>query len=246
MTEFKQIIGRGTRVRDDYGKLLLQHPRLHRHRHPPLRRPRLRRRSRPHHRRGDGRRRRNRSQETRSCDPRRWRGEPIADPESLEPVEDAISCRTAQVLRRRRLGRDRRPPGLRTRRRRQAAPRRSDTPTTPPRRCAACTRPPPISARSGPTPSSAPRSSRLWKNAASTSRNWPKPPNQPDADPFDLLCHVAFNAPLRTRRERAERLRQEQKDFFDQYGPEAREVLGRAAGQVRRATAPRSSRSPTS
>ena len=24
--------------------------------------------------------------------------------------------------------------------------------------------------------------------------------NQPDADPFDLLCHLAFNAPLRTRR----------------------------------------------
>ena len=37
---------------------------------------------------------------------------------------------------------------------------------------------------------------------------------QPDADPFDLLCHVAFNAPLRTRRERAEMLRQEKKDFF--------------------------------
>jgi type I restriction enzyme R subunit len=49
--------------------------------------------------------------------------------------------------------------------------------------------------------------------------------NQPDADPFDLLCHVAFNAPLRTRRERAEMLRQEKKDFFEQYGPEAREVL---------------------
>jgi type I restriction enzyme, R subunit len=49
--------------------------------------------------------------------------------------------------------------------------------------------------------------------------------NQPDADPFDLLCHVAFNAPLRTRRERAEMLRQEKKDFFQQYGPEAREVL---------------------
>ena len=48
---------------------------------------------------------------------------------------------------------------------------------------------------------------------------------QPDADPFDLLCHVAFNAPLRTRRERAEMLRREKKDFFDQYGPEAREVL---------------------
>ncbi len=49
--------------------------------------------------------------------------------------------------------------------------------------------------------------------------------NQPDADPLDLLCHVAFNAPLRTRRERAQRLRAEKKDFFDQYGPEAREVL---------------------
>ena len=24
--------------------------------------------------------------------------------------------------------------------------------------------------------------------------------NQPEADPFDLLCHLAFNAPLRTRR----------------------------------------------
>lgn len=49
--------------------------------------------------------------------------------------------------------------------------------------------------------------------------------NQPDADPFDLLCHVAFNAPLRTRRERAQRLREERKDFFDQYGTEARQVL---------------------
>jgi type I restriction enzyme R subunit len=49
--------------------------------------------------------------------------------------------------------------------------------------------------------------------------------NQPDADPFDLLCHIAFNAPLRTRRERAERLRKEKKDFFDRYGPEARTIL---------------------
>jgi len=49
--------------------------------------------------------------------------------------------------------------------------------------------------------------------------------NQPDADPFDLLCHVAFNAPLRTRRERAEALRLEKKGFFDQYSPEARAIL---------------------
>jgi type I restriction enzyme R subunit len=52
-----------------------------------------------------------------------------------------------------------------------------------------------------------------------------KAANQPDADPFDLVCHVAFNAPLRTRRERAEMLRKEKKDFFDHYAPEARAVL---------------------
>lgn len=49
--------------------------------------------------------------------------------------------------------------------------------------------------------------------------------NQPDADPFDLLCHLAFNAPLRTRRERARRLQQERRDFFEKYSPEAREIL---------------------
>jgi type I restriction enzyme R subunit len=48
---------------------------------------------------------------------------------------------------------------------------------------------------------------------------------QPDADPFDLLCHVAYNAPLRTRRERADRLRLDKKDFFDRYGPEAKAIL---------------------
>ena len=48
---------------------------------------------------------------------------------------------------------------------------------------------------------------------------------QPDADPFDLLCHVAFNAPLRTRRERAQALRESSKDLFAKYGPEARRIL---------------------
>jgi type I restriction enzyme R subunit len=48
---------------------------------------------------------------------------------------------------------------------------------------------------------------------------------QPDADPFDLLCHLAFNAPLRTRRERAQHLRETRKDFFDRYGEEARRIL---------------------
>ncbi len=49
--------------------------------------------------------------------------------------------------------------------------------------------------------------------------------NQPEADPFDLLCHIAFNAPLRTRRERADRLRRDKKDFFDQYAPVAKVIL---------------------
>lgn len=48
---------------------------------------------------------------------------------------------------------------------------------------------------------------------------------QPEADPFDLLCHLAFNAPLRTRRERAQQMKQTHKDFFTRYAPEARQIL---------------------
>jgi len=89
---------------------------------------------------------------------------------------------------------------------------------------------------------------RLYPNAATLRQNWSDPArraeiiealeergisfddlaqsaNQPSADPFDLLCHVAFNAPLRTRRERAERLRRDSRDFFDRYAPDARAVL---------------------
>ena len=47
----------------------------------------------------------------------------------------------------------------------------------------------------------------------------------PDADPLDLLCHLAFNAPLRTRKQRADYLRKNKPDFFDQYGTEAKEIL---------------------
>jgi type I restriction enzyme R subunit len=49
--------------------------------------------------------------------------------------------------------------------------------------------------------------------------------NQPDADPFDLLCHVAYSAPIRTRRERAETARSEGKEFFGRFADGAREVL---------------------
>ena len=48
---------------------------------------------------------------------------------------------------------------------------------------------------------------------------------QPDADPFDLLCNLVFNTPLRTRRERANRVRSEKKDFLANYSPQAREIL---------------------
>lgn len=48
---------------------------------------------------------------------------------------------------------------------------------------------------------------------------------QPDADPFDLLCHIAFDARLLTRRERAQQLRSSRKEFFARFSPEAREIL---------------------
>jgi len=42
-------------------------------------------------------------------------------------------------------------------------------------------------------------------------------------DPFDLVCHVAFDRPPLTRRERAEQVRK--RDYFVRYGEEARAVL---------------------
>jgi type I restriction enzyme R subunit len=48
---------------------------------------------------------------------------------------------------------------------------------------------------------------------------------QPDADPFDLLCHLAFNAPVLTRRQRADRMKKQQAAFFGYFAPEAREIL---------------------
>jgi type I restriction enzyme R subunit len=42
-------------------------------------------------------------------------------------------------------------------------------------------------------------------------------------DPFDLICHVAFDKKPLTRRERAENVRK--RDVFTKYGPQARAVL---------------------
>jgi type I restriction enzyme R subunit len=44
-----------------------------------------------------------------------------------------------------------------------------------------------------------------------------------DLDPFDLICHIAFDQPPLTRRERADQVRK--RDVFTQYGPQARAVL---------------------
>ena len=44
-----------------------------------------------------------------------------------------------------------------------------------------------------------------------------------DLDPFDLICHVAFDRPPLTRRERAQNVRK--RHVFTRYGPQARAVL---------------------
>jgi type I restriction enzyme R subunit len=44
-----------------------------------------------------------------------------------------------------------------------------------------------------------------------------------DLDPFDLICHVVFDRPALTRRERADNVRK--RDVFTKYGPQARAVL---------------------
>jgi type I restriction enzyme R subunit len=44
-----------------------------------------------------------------------------------------------------------------------------------------------------------------------------------DLDPFDLICHVAFDQPALTRHERAENVRK--RNVFTKYGPQARAVL---------------------
>ncbi|MDH5666824.1 MAG: DEAD/DEAH box helicase family protein [Nitrospira sp.] len=44
-----------------------------------------------------------------------------------------------------------------------------------------------------------------------------------DFDPFDLICHVAFDQPPMTRRERADNVRK--RDVFTKYGKQARAVL---------------------
>ncbi len=47
----------------------------------------------------------------------------------------------------------------------------------------------------------------------------------PDADPFDLLCHFAFQSIVRTRKDRAAKLKDDPPAFLGKYGSSARAVL---------------------
>lgn len=47
----------------------------------------------------------------------------------------------------------------------------------------------------------------------------------PDVDPFDLLCHIAFNEPALTYKQRAEQLKRRNPDVFTSYGEDARAIL---------------------
>ncbi|MGB8648597.1 MAG: DEAD/DEAH box helicase family protein [Anaerolineae bacterium] len=89
---------------------------------------------------------------------------------------------------------------------------------------------------------------RLWPNADHLLRAWPigeqrqeitamllqhgidlnelaRITHHPDADPLDLLLNVAYNAPLLTRKERAAKLRRSRPNFFNAYQPQARAIL---------------------
>ena len=46
-----------------------------------------------------------------------------------------------------------------------------------------------------------------------------------DADALDLLLHVAYNAPLVSRRERLDKVRQKKANFLNTFTPAARQIL---------------------
>ena len=222
MSEFKQIIGRGTRVRDDYGKLwfniidytgsatrMFADPAFDG--------------DRAHHGRGNQRRRRSGRPSRKLIRSRRM-------PEDGGAEDHRAACRRApKILFRRRPGRDRRASGPRARPERETASRRPVYRLCRRNRAYALPDRAGASASSGPTQCSAARSSQALKERGINFEALAEEAKQPDADPFDLLCHLAFNAPLRTRRERAQQLKADKPDFFEQYSPEARADARRAS-----------------
>ena len=47
----------------------------------------------------------------------------------------------------------------------------------------------------------------------------------PDAEPFDLLGHLAFDTPILTRRQQVDRVKRQQAAFFNYCAPETRGIL---------------------
>ena len=109
----------------------------------------------------------------------------------------------------------------------------SSSPNTRRRKCARSILPRPICGSSGPTRRSRAEIIAKLEERGIDFDQLRSTSNQPEADPFDLLCHLAFNGPLRTRRERADRVKKEEKIFFEKYGPEARAILDRSFGKIR-------------
>ena len=218
MTEFKQIIGRGTRVRDDYGKLwfniidytgsatrMFADPDFDGD-PAKITEEELKENGETtsHHRDGT-------EAEAGGCTRARQSS-------SRRPRNTASSTSTAVRSRSR-------PTSSTTSTRMASNCGSSATPTTRQRRSARCARPRRSCVQQWADPVQRSEIIRRLAERGISFEDLAEAAKQPDADPFDLLCHLAFNAPLRTRRERAQQLRETRADFFDRYGPEARQIL---------------------
>ncbi len=64
-----------------------------------------------------------------------------------------------------------------------------------------------------------------------TTRDLAEWASRPDADTIDLLLYVGWDLPLLSRAERAGRVQARQRDFLESFAPEAREVLNKLLEQ---------------
>ena len=171
MTEFKQIIGRGTRVRDDYGKLffsILDYTGSATGSLPTRTSTATR---------SDIGRLDDEIAIRRGAEARSGKGE-----DGARSPDEPAEGRTAQVLRGRRPGRNRRTRRLRAGPGRQSSFAWSSTPTTPPTRCGRSDPGGRALRPAGPT-RSARRSSQLWRSTASIPGAWRERPASPTPTP---------------------------------------------------------------
>jgi type I restriction enzyme R subunit len=208
MTEFKQIIGRGTRINEDYNKLwftILDFKTGHR----TVRRPGLRRRA-----GGDLR--------TRPDDPPVPPDEPPRDehppdggfpktrPAPVASSTSSTTCRSTwstsgPVLRPGWPAHHRIPQGLHPHPHQQAFHLPGCLPANLERNREEAGHP-----------------GRTGRRRACCSTNCRGNPAK-ELDPFDLICHIAYRPQALTRRERAEQVKK--RDYFARYGATARKVL---------------------